>query len=132
MKGEAKDCREEVFYERFKETGDEYSAAIEAGYSKAYARRAGMRLARKCRPKIAEEKEVLSILTEVLRGEMRGYELTSVTEKGVKSYHIEERPPSIAERIRAAELIFKRIGRQNEDEDLNLKIQYVRSEENME
>lgn len=120
-----KAARLDEFKKCYKETGDEYQAALRAGYSKAYAKKAGKRLARKCRPRIATESEVLSTLTEVLRGEMVGYELTSMTEKGVKSYGIEKRPPSISERIRAAELIFKRTGSINADEELNMKVEYV-------
>jgi phage terminase small subunit len=120
-----KAARLDEFKKCYRETGDEYRAALKAGYSKAYARKAGKRLAKKCRPKIATESEVLSTLTEVLRGEMIGYELTSMTEKGVKSYGIEKRPPSISERIRAAELIFKHIGSTSADEELNMKVEYV-------
>lgn len=63
------------------------------------------RMAEKDKERIASQDEILETLTRVLRGEEEGTELVGI---GKGAQNVEQLPPSIEAKIRAAELLGKR------------------------
>ncbi len=55
--------------------------------------------------RVADQQEVLETLTAILRGEKKGTALVGV---GMGEQEVEQIPPTVAEKIRAAELLGKR------------------------
>lgn len=111
--------KQKAFADYYIELGNATEAAKKAGYSHKTARSIGQenltkpyikkyieeRLAEKEEKLIAKQDEVLKFLTSVLRGE--------VTEeipvgKGEGFFALEDKTPSIKDRVKAAELIGKR------------------------
>lgn len=66
---------------------------------------------------IAEQDEILQFLTSVVRGKARG---TSLVGLGMGEQAVEQVPPTLAERTRAAELLGKRHGLWTEKHDVNV------------
>lgn len=105
--------------------GNATMAAIEAGYSKESAYSQGGRLLKNAEvaemlktrlaemeeKAIAKDKEVLHFLTAVLRGEI-SEKIPSAVGTGKGYFHNEllEKPPSIAERLKAAQILSKYLG----------------------
>lgn len=108
--------KQQKFIDAFIEQGNATQAAISAGYSKKTAAQQGAenlkkpyvkaaiddRLAKIESDKVAGQKEVMEYLTRVLRGKETE---TVVTPKGLV---IDDVPPKISDRNKAAELIGKR------------------------
>ncbi|MBU5594904.1 terminase small subunit [Amphibacillus sp. MSJ-3] len=111
--------KQQKFADEYIITGNIEQSALKAGYSKSYARaqshkllaNVGIksyidnRLAEIESEKIADQKEILEFLTNVLRGEAEGTELVGMG-KGAQSP--EQLPPTVADKTKAAELLGKR------------------------
>ena len=111
--------KQQKFADEYIITGNATESAIYAGYSKKTARFIGAenltkpniksyienRLAEIESEKIADQKEILEFLTNVLRGEAEGTELVGIG-KGAQSP--EQLPPSVGDKTKAAELLGKR------------------------
>jgi phage terminase small subunit len=111
--------KQKRFADYYIETGNATQSAIKAGYSKKTAKEIGSenlskpnisdyiaeRMEEKDKERIASQDEILETLTKVLRGEEAGTELVGVG-KGAQT--VEQLPPSIEAKIRAAELLGKR------------------------
>lgn len=107
------------FADEYIRTGNITQAAIAAGYSSKSAHSMGnenlkkptirqyidVRLEKLKKDSIAEQDEILQYLTKVIRGEARGTELVGV---GMGAQSVDEVPPTIAEKTKAAELLGKR------------------------
>ncbi|TYS91908.1 terminase small subunit [Rossellomorea aquimaris] len=112
------DERQKRFADYYIELGVIEQAAIKAGYSERYARGNAHKLvanvsikkyieeqmARKDAERIASQDEVLSFLTQVLRGEVT--EQVPITMKDY--WEMADKEPSLKDRTKAAELIGKR------------------------
>lgn len=112
--------RQQRFIDYYIQYGNAAKAAQEAGYSARYANRVGSRLlgtphikaaladrmGGMAKDRIADSKEILEFLTRVMRGKEK--EIKKVIVNGAEA-EIEE-PPSVQQRIRAAELLGKRYG----------------------
>lgn len=108
--------KQQKFVDAFVELGNATQAAISAGYKRKTAKQVGAenlskpylkraiddQLAKLQSAKIADQTEVLEYLTNVLRGKEKE---TVVTPKGLV---IDNVPPKISDRNKAAELIGKR------------------------
>ncbi|WP_342399602.1 terminase small subunit [Weizmannia sp. FSL W8-0676] len=111
--------KQKAFADYYIELGNATEAAIKAGYSKKTAYSIGNenlkkpeikkyiqeRVAEKEEKMIAKQDEVLKFLTSVLRGE--------ITEeipigKGEGFFQLEDKTPSVKDRVKAAELLGKR------------------------
>lgn len=107
------------FADEYIRLGEATQAAINAGYSTKTARSIGhenltkpdikayidKRLNELKKESIAEQDEILQFLTKILRGEARGTELVGL---GMGEQSVDQVPPTIAEKTRAAELLGKR------------------------
>jgi phage terminase small subunit len=112
------DERQKRFADYYIELGVIEQAAIKAGYSERYARGNAHKLvanvsikkyieeqmAKKDAERIASQDEVLSFLTQVLRGEVT--EQVPITMKDY--WEMADKEPSLKDRTKAAELIGKR------------------------
>jgi len=111
--------KQKRFADYYIETGNAAEAARKAGYSKKTADRIGHenlkkpeianyiaeRMEEKDKERIASQNEVLETLTRILRGEESGTELVGI---GAGAQKVEQLPPAIEAKIRAAELLGKR------------------------
>lgn len=113
-------------------------AAIRAGYAERTAYSQGQRLLKhvevksyiesamkqKNKETIAKQDEVLEMLTAILRGEQKASTLRGV---GQGAQTIDEMPPSMNERIKAAELLGKRYGiwQENKVIDVTSSVTFV-------
>lgn len=111
--------KQQKFADYYVESGNATEAAIKAGYSKRTAKEIGAQNLTKLHvseyiearmkelqsERIADATEVLETLTAVLRGQKKGVALVGIG-KGAQS--VEEVEPTVAEKIRAAELLGKR------------------------
>ena len=111
--------KQQKFADYYIETGNATESAIRAGYSKKTAKEIGSenltkpniaayieeRMAQLQSERIADATEVLETLTSILRGEKRG---TALVGAGMGEQTIEQVEPTVAEKIRAAELLGKR------------------------
>ncbi|MFC7364527.1 MULTISPECIES: terminase small subunit [Bhargavaea] len=107
------------FADEYIRLGNATEAALNAGYSKKTARAIGSenltkpdikayidkRLDELKKESIAEQDEILQFLTKVLRGQAKGTELVGL---GMGEQAVEQVPPTVSERTRAAELLGKR------------------------
>lgn len=107
------------FADEYIRLGNATEAALNAGYSKKTARAIGSenltkpdikayidkRLDELKKESIAEQDEILQFLTKVLRGQTKGTELVGL---GMGEQAVEQVPPTVSERTRAAELLGKR------------------------
>lgn len=111
--------KQQAFADFYIELGNAYQAAIKAGYSESYARGNVVKLLENVSVKayiekrmeeikserVADQQEILEFLTRVIRGEARGTELVG---KGKGKQSVQQEPPSVAEKTKAAELLGKR------------------------
>ncbi|MGZ0086912.1 terminase small subunit [Caldibacillus thermoamylovorans] len=130
--------KQKRFADHYIELGNAEEAAKKAGYSGATARGHAhkllqnvaikeyieQRLAEKDKERVASQDEVLEFLTKVLRGE--------VTEeipvgKGEGFFELEDKTPSIRDRVKAAELLGKRFAMWTERQqiDANFGVQII-------
>lgn len=121
-------------------SGTAYNAAIKAGYSEKYAKTNSHKLLENTRikayieerlkelekKKIAKQDEVMQVFTSILRQELTEevVELNSVTGQFVKT----EKPPSIAEVIKAGSELMKRYPTAKQSEKLELEIRKLREQ----
>ncbi|MBD8026437.1 terminase small subunit [Ureibacillus sp. Re31] len=112
--------KQQAFVDFYIETGNATEAYIKAGYNKKGARANAARLiandsVKSCidermeqlqSKRVANQQEILELLTSIARGEATAATLRGV---GMGEQEIEEdMPPTMAERIKAAELLGKR------------------------
>lgn len=112
--------KQQAFADYYIEFGNAEEAALKAGYSKAYARGKAytllanvgikayidIRMEELKSERVADQQEILETLTAILRGETTAATLRSI-DIGVQKIE-ENMPPTMGERIKAAELIGKR------------------------
>lgn len=112
--------KQQAFGDYYIELGNAEQAAIKAGYSERYARgnahklvansgiKAYMdqRLEQLKTERVADQQEILETLTAVIRGDARAATLVGVG--GGEEYIEKNMPPTMGERIKAAELLGKR------------------------
>lgn len=113
--------RQRRFADEYIRLGNAHQAALNAGYSEAYAKTnshkmlenkrietyISKRLEKLRKQSIAEQEEILQFLTGVIRGEVQGKDKLGV---GQGAERIIDREPTLQERIRAAEQLGKRYG----------------------
>lgn len=111
--------KQQKFADYYIELGNATEAAIKAGYSKKTATVIGAenltkpyvkayiekRMEELKSERVADQQEILEYLTSVMRGEATGTELVG---KGKGYQEVQQEPPSIAEKTKAAELLGKR------------------------
>lgn len=111
--------KQQKFSDEYIITGNVEQSAVSAGYSRSYARGnahkllanvsikayIAERLAEIKTEKVADQQEVLEALTCILRGQKRG---TALVGKGNGLQEVTDVTPTVAEKIRAAELLGKR------------------------
>lgn len=112
--------RQKAFVEHYIELGNAEQAAIKAGYSERYARGNAYKLVANSGIKkyidkrveelkadrVADQQEILELLTAIARGEARASTLIGL---GGGAEAIEnDMPPTMNERIKAAEMLGKR------------------------
>lgn len=121
LKGRKINPRQQEFADYFIELGNAEEAALRAGYSKAYARGQSYKLLANVGIKtyienrmeelkserVADQQEILESLTKVLRGEAKGTALVGV---GMGEQEVKNIKPTLAEKIKAAELLGRRFG----------------------
>lgn len=121
-------------------SGIAYNAALKAGYSENYAKTRAHKLLENDRikayieerlkelekKKIAKQDEVMQVFTSILRQELTEevVELNSMTGQFVKT----EKPPSIAEVIKAGSELMKRYLTAKQSEKLELEIRKLREQ----
>jgi phage terminase small subunit len=124
--------KQKRFADYYIETGNATQSAIKAGYSEKTAKVIGNenltkpyirsyideRLAEKESKRIAQQDEVLSYLTGLMRGEKREQVLRGV---GQGAQIIDEMDVSAKDRIKAAELLGKRYGLWVDKQELDVK-----------
>lgn len=113
--------KQQAFADNFIEIGNAEEAALKAGYSKTYARGQSYKLLANVGIKtyienrmeelkserVANQQEILESLTKVLRGEEKGTALVGV---GMGEQEVRNIKPTLAEKIKAAELLGRRFG----------------------
>lgn len=113
--------KQQEFADYFIELGNAEEAALRAGYSKSYARGQSYKLLANVGIKtyienrmeelkskrVANQQEILESLTKVLRGEEKGTALVGV---GMGEQEVLDIKPTLAEKIKAAELLGRRYG----------------------
>ena len=111
--------KQQKFADYYIETGNATESAIRAGYSKRTAKEIGSenltklhissyideRMKQLQSERIADATEVLETLTSVLRGQKKG---TALVGAGMGEQDVMQVEPTVAEKIRAAELLGKR------------------------
>lgn len=121
-------------------SGIAYNAALKAGYSEKYAKKFSHKLLENMgikayiegrmkeleKKKIAKQDEVMQVFTSILRQELTEevVELNSMTGQFVKT----EKPPSIAEVIKAGSEIMKRYPTTKQAEKLELEIKKLKEQ----
>ena len=112
--------RQKRFADYYIELGNAERAAVKAGYSERYARgnahklvaHSGIktlideRMEELKTERVADQQEILELLTSVSRGELRASALVGLG--GGAEEITEDMPPTMNERIKAAELLGKR------------------------
>lgn len=113
--------KQQEFADYFIELGNPEEAALRAGYSKTYARGRSYKLLANVGIKtyidnrmeelkskrVANQQEILESLTKVLRGEEKGTALVGI---GMGEQEVLDIKPTLAEKIKAAELLGRRYG----------------------
>ena len=111
--------KQQAFADFYIELGNATEAAKKAGYSEKTARFIGnenltkpnikayiyQRMEVLKSERVADQQEILELITGVLRGEISGTALVGV---GKGAQEVEDVPPTVTERIKAAELLGKR------------------------
>jgi phage terminase small subunit len=124
--------KQKRFADYYIETGNATQSAIKAGYSEKTAKVIGNenltkpyirsyideRLAEKENKRIAQQDEVLSYLTSLMRGEKREQVLRGI---GQGAQVVDEMEVSAKDRIKAAELLGKRYGLWVDKQELDVK-----------
>jgi len=121
-------------------SGIAYNAALKAGYSEKYAKKFSHKLLENMgikayieermkeleKKKIAKQDEVMQVFTSILRQELTEevVELNSMTGQFVKT----EKPPSIAEVIKAGSELMKRYPTTKQAEKLELEIKKLKEQ----
>lgn len=132
--------RQKLFADEYLISGVAYNAALKAGYSEKYAKarshilleNVGIkayieeRLKELEKKKIAKQDEVMQVFTSILRQELTEevVELNSMTGQFVKT----EKPPSIAEVIKAGSELMKRYPTAKQSEKLELELRKLREQ----
>ena len=112
--------KQQAFADHYIECGNAVEAALEAGYSKNYANAQSYKLLENVgieayiakrmeelkSERVADQQEILELLTSVIRGEAKAATLIGLG--GGEETIEEEMPPTMAERVKAAELLGKR------------------------
>lgn len=133
--------RQQKFVDEYIKTGIATEAAIKAGYSKKYANAFSTRLLEQKDVKkslaermeqlktetIADQTEILSYLTSVLRGKSSSSNLVVLGVGDGRSIpQLVNKPPEEKDRLRAAELLGKRYGlfteKQEHNGEISLKV----------
>src|SRR5690625_1440575 len=111
--------KQQKFADYYIESGNATQAAIRAGYSKRSARQIAdenlakpyikayidKRMEELQSERIASQQEIVEFLTAVIGGEATG---TEIVGKGKGYQEVQQEPPSLAEKTKAAELLGKR------------------------
>lgn len=111
--------KQQRFADYYIETGNATESAVRAGYSKKTARVIGQenltkpaiknyideRMSELADKRVAKQEEILETLTKILRGEEDGTALVGV---GMGEQEVRQVKPTLAEKIKAAELLGKR------------------------
>lgn len=132
--------RQKLFADEYLISGIAYNAALKAGYSENYAKTRAHKLLENDRikayieerleelekKKIAKQDEVMQVFTSILRQELTEevVELNSMTGQFVKT----EKPPSIAEVIKAGSELMKRYLTAKQSEKLELELRKLREQ----
>jgi phage terminase small subunit len=123
--------KHQAFADYYIEFGSAEQAAIKAGYSKTYARGNAHKLVAHVSIKayidgrleslkdkrIADQEEILRLLTDIARGQTSGTALVGI---GGGAQSVEQIPPTLSERTKAAELLGKRYAMWTDKKDINL------------
>lgn len=126
--------KQQAFADYYIELGNATGAAIKAGYSQKYAAQNTDKLLKNTNvsayienrmkeiqsQRIADQTEVMELLTDVLRGKTRSAALVGVG--GGEETLITNMPPTTSERIRAAELIGKRYALFTDKQEVNANV----------
>lgn len=126
--------KQQAFADYYIELGSATEAAIKAGYSKKYAAQNTDKLLKNTNIKsyidnrmqelkskrVADQQEILELLTAIARGETESATLIGIGE-GAQAIE-KEMPPTTAERIRAAELLGKRYAMWTDKQEVNANI----------
>lgn len=132
--------RQKLFADEYLISGVVYTSAIKAGYSEKYAKSRSHELLENVgvkayieermkeleKKKIAKQDEVMQVFTSILRQELMEevIELNSMTGQFVKT----EKPPSIAEVIKAGSELMKRYPTSKQAEKLELEIKKLKEQ----
>ena len=132
--------RQKLFADEYLISGVVYTSAIKAGYSEKYAKSRSHELLENVgvkayieermkeleKKKIAKQDEVMQVFTSILRQELKEevIELNTMTGQFVKT----EKPPSIAEVIKAGSELMKRYPTAKQSEKLELEIRKLREQ----
>lgn len=132
--------RQKLFADEYLISGIAYNAALKAGYSEKYAKKFSHKLLENMgikayieermkeleKKKIAKQDEVMRVFTSILRQELTEevVELNSMTGQFVKT----EKPPSIAEVIKAGSELMKRYPTTKQAEKLELEIKKLKEQ----
>lgn len=132
--------RQKLFADEYLISGVVYTSAIKAGYSEKYAKSRSHELLENVgvkayieermkeleKKKIAKQDEVMQVFTSILRQELKEevIELNTMTGQFVKT----EKPPSIAEVIKAGSELMKRYPTSKQAEKLELEIRKLREQ----
>lgn len=127
--------RQRRFADYYIETGNAEESATRAGYSargnttkllqnttiKSYI---DERLESLKDKRIADQEEILLLLTEIVRGNTTGTSLVGI---GGGAQRVDQLPPSVSERTKAAELLGKRYAMWTEKQEVDIKgaVQFV-------
>lgn len=130
--------KQQAFADYYIETGNATKSAIKAGYSKKYANTNANKLLQNTTilsyidkrmeelktERVADQQEILETLTAVIRGEATGTELVG---KGKGRQEVQQEPPSVSDKIRAAELLGKRYAMWTEKQQVEIEgaVQFV-------
>lgn len=112
--------KQQAFADFYIEVGNAYQAAVKAGYSDAYAKGNVVKLLENVSVKtyiekrmkelkserVADQQEILELLTSVARGQAEAATLIGLG--GGEEAITKNMPPTMAERVKAAELLGKR------------------------
>lgn len=119
------------FADYYIELGSAEPAALKAGYSKAYARAQAYKLLANVGIKtyidqkmtelqaaqVADQAEIIRLITGVLRGEVSGTALVGI---GKGAQEVEEVLPTVADKLKAAELLGKRYAMWTEKQQIDV------------
>lgn len=130
--------KQQAFADFYIELGNAYQAAKKAGYSENYAKAQSHKMLENVgvnsyiekrmeeikTERVADQQEILETLTAVIRGEAKGTELVG---KGKGRQEVQQEPPSVTDKIRAAELLGKRYAMWTEKQQIEVEsaVQFI-------